>query len=135
MTAQSTALILKAPYIDLILDGDKTWEIRGRSTSKRGEIALIQSGSGQILGTCEIVDVLGPLSVTDLCRNIHAHRDRILPDHPPYEQTYAWVVKNPCRFCRPIPFRNPPGAVVWVKLPRGVGHLIQESTRTDPCQP
>lgn len=35
-------LILKSPWIDLILDGRKTWEIRGSNTLVRGHIALIK---------------------------------------------------------------------------------------------
>ena len=51
-------LIIKAPWIDYILSGKKTWEIRGCNTKIRGEIALIQSGTGKIYGTVELVDSL-----------------------------------------------------------------------------
>ena len=36
------ALIVKKPWIDYILDGIKTWEIRGSKTNIRGKIELIQ---------------------------------------------------------------------------------------------
>jgi hypothetical protein len=39
-------LIVKSPWIELILEGKKTWEIRGSNTKIRGPIALIKSGSG-----------------------------------------------------------------------------------------
>jgi hypothetical protein len=55
-------LLVKSPHIDRILARRKTWEIRGTRTSVRELIALIRIGSGQIVGTCEIVDVLGPLT-------------------------------------------------------------------------
>ena len=39
------ALIIRQPWLGLILSGKKTWEIRGSRTNKRGPIALIESGS------------------------------------------------------------------------------------------
>ncbi len=51
-------LIIKQPWIDLILDGEKPWEIRGRATTIRGTIALIKSGTGLVLGLVDVVDSL-----------------------------------------------------------------------------
>src|SRR5271169_2519874 len=45
-----SGLLIRSPYIDWILVGAKTWEIRGSSTAKRGRIALIQSGPGPSSG-------------------------------------------------------------------------------------
>jgi hypothetical protein len=53
---------MRSPYVDWILAGSKTWEIRGSSTGKRGRIALIQSGSGTVIGVADLVGVVGPLS-------------------------------------------------------------------------
>jgi hypothetical protein len=61
-------LILKEP-LDKILAGTKTWEIRGKATARRGPIALIESKSGHVVGTCEIVEVVGPLTLPELLRN------------------------------------------------------------------
>jgi len=49
-------LLIKSPWIDRILEGKKTWEIRGSNTKKRGEIGLIKSGSGMVYGTVNIVE-------------------------------------------------------------------------------
>jgi hypothetical protein len=38
-------LVIDKPWIDLILDGKKTWEMRSTLTKKRGKIALIRKGS------------------------------------------------------------------------------------------
>ena len=54
--------MIRPHWIDLILKGTKTWEIRGSRTTARGTIGLIPSGSGTIVGVCEVVDCLGPLS-------------------------------------------------------------------------
>jgi ASCH domain len=40
------ALLIRHPWVDMILDGKKTWEIRGAKTSVREIIGLIPSGSG-----------------------------------------------------------------------------------------
>jgi hypothetical protein len=58
-----------ALLIEKVLAGSKTWEIRGRRASIRGRIALIRSRSGFIVGTCELVDVVGPLTLKEYRRS------------------------------------------------------------------
>jgi hypothetical protein len=112
-------LLVQTPWVDLILDGVKTWELRGSRTSVRGPIALIRSGSKTIVGTCELVDVLGPLSKSELLRTVEFHAVPVerLAAGSRYARTYAWVLRNPVRLARPVPYRHPPGAVIWVNLP------------------
>jgi len=110
-------LVLKEP-LDKILAGTKTWEIRGKATTRRGPIALIESKSGHVVGTCQIVDVVGPLSLTELRRS--ASRTGFRPSQLPYPTTYAWVVRDAQRLAEPIPYRHPSGAVIWVKLETSV---------------
>src|SRR5690349_14012974 len=101
--AEVTGLVIKEPWIDLILAGQKTWEIRGTYTKQRGKIALIKSKSGRIYGTCDIVDCVGPLSLDDLRANEPKHR--VPPERQSiieYPKIYAWVVANPKRFPDPI---------------------------------
>ena len=52
------ALIVKKLWIDYILDGNKVWEIRGSNTKIRGEIELIQSGTGLVVGKCNLIDCI-----------------------------------------------------------------------------
>ncbi|MBF4307663.1 ASCH domain-containing protein, partial [Vibrio anguillarum] len=40
----SKGLIVDQPWIDLILDGQKCWEMRSHTTHFRGDFALIQKG-------------------------------------------------------------------------------------------
>src|SRR5688572_18302418 len=73
----------------------KTWEIRGRRTAIRGKIALTQAGIGLVVGTCDLIDVLGPLTLNDLRRNApKLGQVRSDVTTTPYKKTYAWVLKD-----------------------------------------
>jgi len=119
-------LAVKRVFADKILAGTKTWEIRGRATEKRGSIALIESGSGLIVGICDVVGVEGPLSLEQLRRN--ARRAGFLADELDYDTTYAWVLKNARRLREPVPYRHPRGAVIWVRLKPAVVRRLQKVT-------
>ena len=56
------ALIIDEPWITAILKGDKTWEMRKKNCNIRGQIALIRKGSGQVVGTANVVDSKPPLA-------------------------------------------------------------------------
>jgi hypothetical protein len=120
-------LILKEP-LDKILAGTKTWEIRGKATTRRGPIALIESKSGHVVGTCEVADVLGPLTLAELRTN--AKRTGFQPNKLPYETTYAWVMRAARRLPRPVPYRHPVGAVIWVRLEPSVLRWLQHTRAT-----
>ena len=49
-------------HIDRILEGTKTWEIRGSKTLVRETIGLIASGSGTVVGVCDVVGSVPPPS-------------------------------------------------------------------------
>jgi hypothetical protein len=63
------ALIIGTPHIEKILDCKKTWEIRGSRTNIRGQIGLIRSRSGTVIGVCDVIDCIGPLSVEQFRKN------------------------------------------------------------------
>ncbi|MEQ1729998.1 MAG: ASCH domain-containing protein [Vicinamibacterales bacterium] len=110
-------LLIQAPYIDHILDGSKVWELRGSATKIRGRIALIQSASGTVVGTCDVVDVVGPLTLKQLRQN--AKKAGMRPSEVRsllYPKTFGWVVAKARRFRSPVPYKHPSGAVIWVKL-------------------
>lgn len=110
-------LIVKSPWIDLILKGEKTWEIRGSHTKIRGKIALIKSGTGTILGTVDVVD--SKLLTLEEYQASEAYHRRNKEDtaNAPYKKIHAWLLKNPVLFDEPIPYEHPQGAVIWVNLP------------------
>lgn len=107
-------LIIKSPYIELILEGKKKWEIRGKNTRVRGKIALIKSGSKKIYGEVDLTDCI-ELSLEDYnkyCVEFYGRKENSLP----YRKTYAWVVENPRTYDFPIGYKHPKGAVIWVNL-------------------
>jgi len=112
-------LMSKSPHVENILAGKKTWDIRGSNTKIRGEIALIKSGSGTVVGTCEVVDVIGPLKFSDLEDNIDKHcvpKDQLDRVFGKYKKLYAWVLGKEEVFDTPANYKHPQGAVIWVNL-------------------
>ena len=110
-------LIIKKDPLDKILDGKKTWEIRGSKTSHLGKIALIESGSGTVVGSAEIVEVIGPLNKADFMKNLDKHgiSSASISKGLRYKKSYAWVLKNAKKLKQPRPYTHPKGAVIWVK--------------------
>ncbi|MBQ8424607.1 MAG: ASCH domain-containing protein [Clostridia bacterium] len=108
------ALIIKQPWIDYILEGKKTWEIRGCKTNIRGQIELIQSGSGLVVGSCEIVDCK-ELTLEDYACNSDKHNIAEITTLP-YKRTYAWIIANAKRYNIYRKYKHPQGAIIWVNL-------------------
>jgi len=107
-------LIIKSPYIELILSGKKKWEIRGSKTNVRGPICLIKSGSKKIFGEVTLVDCieLDLEMYNKYCLKLYGKEENKLP----YKRTYAWVVENPVIYDTPKDYIHPLGAVIWVNL-------------------
>jgi hypothetical protein len=111
------ALVIHRPWIDMILDGQKTWEIRGSRTSIRETIALAASGDKTVIGVCDLVDCIGPLTQNGYRKNAKKAGKR--PSEATlghYRQTYAWVMAKPRILEQPVPYEHSPGAVIWVRL-------------------
>lgn len=141
------ALMVREPYVSFILTSRKRWELRGFPTKIRGRIGLIRSGSGLLVGECEIVDCEGPLSLDVLKKseNLSAEerRELQLNDNAPYlnkdgvtSKTYAWVVTNPLVYSEPIRYRHPSGAITFVDLTKsGVLGCTEASLSLGERQP
>jgi hypothetical protein len=126
-------LLIRAPWIDKILDGSKTWEIRGSHTYKTGRIALIESGTGTVVGVAELVGAVGPLSLKELSQNrskagFDSHEPLF---RLPYKRTFAWVLRNPRRLRQVVPYNHPSGAVIWVNLKPNVEHAVLRQIGAD----
>lgn len=122
-------LIIQKGPLDKILAGRKTWEIRGSRTAMRGPIALIESGTGCVVGTCELVGTVGPISLAELRRN---HRKAgFLASELCYEPTFAWVLRNAARLPSPTPYRHRRGVVIWVRLTPAVADKVSAQRRSN----
>lgn len=110
-------LVVKSPWVELIRSCAKTWEIRGRATNVRGNIALIRGGSGSVVGVCRLDDCRGPLDPQTFQENFERHRVAVAPGVPlMYPKPYAWVLADARSLPEPLPYKHPSGAVTWVRL-------------------
>ncbi|MFB9330046.1 ASCH domain-containing protein [Paenibacillus aurantiacus] len=110
-------LIIKPYWADLILSGQKTWEIRGSRTHQRGRIGIIKSGSGEVCGSVDLVDCI-PIHDNDDPDMLIANQDKhhVPFGAIPYRKPWAWVLENPTVYTDPVPYKHPLGAVIWVNL-------------------
>jgi hypothetical protein len=115
-TLPEVGLLVRTPFVDWIVDGLKTWEIRTKRSGRRGRIGLIRSKSGMVVGEAELVDVEGPLTYKQLREN--AAKMNIDPgDAPrPTDPTFVWVLRNAKRYAQPVPYTHRAGAVIWARL-------------------
>lgn len=107
------SLIIKKHWLDLIFSGKKTWEIRSTQTHKRGLIGLIESGSGEIKGTCELIDSKGPLTEEEI--NNDSDKHQINSNFKRYKNNHAWIIIKAEKYSKPKKYKHPKGAIIWVK--------------------
>ena len=108
-----SVLVVKKRWLEKILAGQKTWEIRQGPTAKRGWIHFAQSGStGKLMGRGKLVDVRR-LSRRSFEQNV-SHHCVDSWDDVPYHTPYARVLEDAEWFERPFAYEHKKGAVVWV---------------------
>lgn len=101
-------------YLDEILDGKKTFDVRSYPTSTRGVIALIDSKSMKVYGSVELINCR-EITVEDY---ISWHKSgkfkNMLFLADKNKKYYAYDFKNPQRVVRP--FKIDAIKHTWVKL-------------------
>jgi len=108
-------LVIKKPWLELILARKKIWEIRGSSTKKRCFIHLGLSGSGGcILGGARLVDCYA-LTRKKLADNVDKHRVTDIRKIT-YTRSYAWCLEGVKRYDKPLRYKCRPGAKSLVRL-------------------
>ena len=139
-----SALTLKQEWLDLILTGRKTWEIRSQPTHKRERVALAQSGTTVLRGDVEIVNCVR-LDAQSFAASMDKHcvpQNRHTEVIGGYAKIFAWELARPRRYITPIPYKRMPGQVGWVNLDEQL-HIFDnvlledinvENTSTDPTQ-
>lgn len=118
MTAVTKALIVDQPWIDLILSGRKTWEMRGTGTSHRGWFGLIRKGSGQVVGAARMTGSGAALTQAEMIATMDRHH---IPEHmirsgAVAKWTTPWHLSDARPLGRPVAYNHPYGAVTWVNL-------------------
>lgn len=111
-------LIIKPYWADLILNGQKTIEVRGSNTKIRGTIGIIKSKSKKIYGTVELFHCVE--LTKELFENIWKDRhcidmswEQLIQIYP---KPYAWCLKDVNIFKEPISYEHKKGCVIWVNL-------------------
>ena len=109
------ALVVKKKWLDLILAGRKTWEIRGSSTSKRGWIHFAESqAGGKLTGRARLVNCF-PVPRSSFQRHYKKHYVPSL-SMVPYVTPHAWVLEDAEKFEKPFEYEHKQGAVIWVDV-------------------
>ena len=107
----ASILIIQQPWIDLILDGIKSLEVRGNLCKKQaGErVYLACSGlGGYLLGSVTFVKCHGPFSRAEWAAKGMQHC--VGGDSPPYGGgTFGWEFSKPQRFHEPVPYLQKQG--------------------------
>lgn len=107
------SLIIRKPYIDLILDNKKVWEMRSRKTNIRGRIGLIEAGSGLIVGETIIFDCSNE-HISGLEANAFKEYHQIEDVNLLKKWCYIWHLKCTQKYKYPVPYQHPKGAVIWL---------------------
>ena len=110
----NVALVVRQPWANYILDGAKTWEIRGSKTTRRGWIHLAQSGTGKLVGGARLVDCIRvPHSEFMKHRDLHCVPALSVVK---YKAIYAWVFRGARRYKEPFEYSHTAGASIWVRV-------------------
>jgi len=130
----SRGLVIRQPWMGHILRGEKRWELRSHSTTLRGPIAQIQSGSGLVVGTARLARVIGPLEDGEfeqatLAGNVVGSEFQTVS----YLKAYAWVLEQPRALAAPVPYDHPQGAVIWVRLTEPVQQRVARALQDLPA--
>lgn len=113
------ALVVDEPWISAILKGEKTWEMRKGNCKIRGSIALNRKGSGQVVGMAEVTDCRPPLTTPGAYAEAESkHRIPLDRQKRAFSDGWRtpWVLSNARPLSKPIHYKQPSGAVIWVNL-------------------
>ena len=111
--AVEKGLVIREPWIDLILSGEKTWEMRSRHTSYRRWLALVRKGSGLVSGVCRIESVGAALTSSQMVASYDHHRipEAMILSGEVAKWTTPWKLADIQVLAKPVPYHHPNGAI------------------------
>jgi len=111
-------LVIDSLHVDNILAGTATWEMRSGSTNQPGLVALINQGSGQIVGVANLVAIKGSISYQDRLNNANQYRisEECLRLGDIDNWDVAWILENAQPLLTPITCQHRDGIDIWVDL-------------------
>lgn len=127
------ALFVKLQWCKLILHQNKTWEVRGSRTHKRGRFCLAASQTNMLLGEARLVDCIriavrssvdnsllpppeNPENFLLRKENWSKHLIADIGILADYKEVWAWVLKDVKGYSPPMPWRPKHGAVRWAAV-------------------
>lgn len=127
MTLITKALVVDDPWIELLLSGQKTWEMRSKATTHRGWFGLIRKGSGLVVGVARLTGCGGPLSEDEMIASFGKHRisESVVRSGAVAKWNTPWFLEGVRPLPQPVPYVHPFGAVTWVYLAEAVTQAIE----------
>lgn len=121
------AIVIDEPWISLILDGKKTWEMRKGSCHQSGLIGLIRRGSGRVVGVARIHGS-GP-ELKTAAEFAKAEPFHCIPVEKQEQAmkdgwTTPWIISDARALSEVVSYHHPKGAVIWVTLPGETAHAV-----------
>lgn len=126
----SKGLVIDAPWISLILSGQKDWEMRSTGTSHRGWFGLIWKGMGSVYGIARLAGAGGPMSPQEMIAAFEHHRipEEMIRSGAVAKWNRPWFLTDVIRLPTPVRYKHPNGAVTWVELSENVRFAIKDQT-------
>ena len=129
-------LVIAQPWIGMILRGEKSWEMRSQKVKRRGPFALIEKGTGTVVGLANLTDVQGPFSPEQLAEHQDQHRvPATIYRATDYKWNYAWVLQDVQALPSPVPYQHKNGAVTWVVLNEEAQQAIAAQLTLNAIEP
>ncbi|WP_273786544.1 ASCH domain-containing protein [Brucella intermedia] len=124
----SKGLVIDAPWISLILSGQKDWEMRSTGTSHRGWFGLIWKGMGSVYGIARLAGAGDPMSPQEMIEAFEHHRipEEMIRSGAVAKWNRPWFLTDVIRLPTPVRYKHPNGAVTWVELSENVSLAIKD---------
>lgn len=122
----TVGIVVDEPWIGLLLDGSKTWEMRSKGWSHRGWFGLVKKGTGAVYGVARLVGVGAPLSPDQMVATFEKHRipERMIRSGQVAKWNVPWMLSDVRRLGRPVPYRHRSGATIQVAFDADVSAEI-----------